>query len=129
MTNGMLLALLIAGGFGVGALLGLAPNAHAASQGSSASRHTDAGRPFVLERKARPPRRRARAPRILQPMGPAYVYYDYPYYYSRGHYPTHIARYVYVPNYSRRYSRTHSRSCFEWRRNCLSKRPGACRCR
>ena len=28
-------------------------------------------------------------------MGPSYVYYDYPYYYSRGHYPTHIGGYVY----------------------------------
>jgi hypothetical protein len=28
------------------------------------------------------------------PIGPGYVYHDYPYYYSRGYYPTHIGGYV-----------------------------------
>jgi hypothetical protein len=128
MTKRMLLVLLVAGALGVGALV-FAPIADAASQGSSASRRGEGARPFVLERRVRPPRRRARAPRILQPMGPAYVYYDYPYYYSRGHYPTHIARYVYVPYHSRQYARAHRSSCAERRRNCHSSRPGACRCR
>ena len=49
-------------------------------------------------------KRRGRAPRIPLPIGPSYVYYDYPYYYSRGHYPTHIGGYVYYPySYYRRY--------------------------
>ena len=26
-------------------------------------------------------------------------YYDYPYYYSRGYYPTHIGGYIYYPYY------------------------------
>ena len=40
-------------------------------------------------------------------MGPSYIYYDYPYYYSRGHYPTHIGGYVYYPRnyYTRGFSR------------------------
>jgi hypothetical protein len=28
--------------------------------------------------------------RFLRPIGPSYLNYDYPYYYSRGYYPTHI---------------------------------------
>ena len=37
----------------------------------------------------------------------ATIYYDYPYYYSRGHYPTHIGGYVYYPRnyYTRGFSR------------------------
>jgi len=61
-------------------------------------------RSYVLES-----RRISRAPRILLPIGPSYTYYDYPYYYSRGHYPTHIVRYVYYnPNayYDRNYRRS-----------------------
>ena len=44
-------------------------------------------------------KRRGRGPRIHLPIGPSSVYYDYPYYYSRGHYPTHIGGYVYYPYY------------------------------
>ena len=33
---------------------------------------------------------RDRDPRLYTPIAPSYLYYDYPYYYSRGHYPTHI---------------------------------------
>jgi hypothetical protein len=60
------------------------------------------GRSFALEMK-----RRGRGPRIPLPMGPSSIYYDYPYYYSRGHYPTHIGGYVYYPRnyYTRGLSR------------------------
>ena len=44
-------------------------------------------------------RRRGRGVRIRVPVGPGYIYYDYPYYYSRGYYPTHIGGYVYYPFY------------------------------
>lgn len=54
----------------------------------------DQARSYVLERTHRG-YRRSRRQRIHLPIGPAYVYYDYPYYYSRGHYPTHIGGYVY----------------------------------
>jgi hypothetical protein len=46
---------------------------------------------------------RARGTRIHLPIGPGQVYCDYPYYYSRGHYPTHIGGYVYYPYYYRSY--------------------------
>jgi hypothetical protein len=32
-------------------------------------------------------------------IGPTSIYQDYPYYYSRGHYPTHIGGYAYYPYY------------------------------
>ncbi|WP_170937144.1 BA14K family protein [Rhodomicrobium sp. R_RK_3] len=39
---------------------------------------------------------RSRAPEAHLSVGPSYRYYDYPYYYSRGYYPTHIGpHYVY----------------------------------
>ena len=91
-----LMACLLAGGF-----LGLAPVVHDASAGKSI-RKRDSGRNFVLEMH-----RRGRGPRIPLPMGPSHIYYDYPYYYSRGHYPTHIGGYVYYPRnyYTRGLSR------------------------
>jgi hypothetical protein len=42
-----------------------------------------------------------RRARIVLPVGPTQVYCDYPYYYSRGHYPTHIGGYAYYPHYYR----------------------------
>jgi hypothetical protein len=45
--------------------------------------------------------------RIPLPLGPSYVYYDYPYYYSRGYYPTHIGGYVYY-------------RCFNSQRGCIA---------
>jgi hypothetical protein len=81
--------------------LGIAPMIDDASAGKSI-RKRDSGRNFVLEM-----RRRGIGPRIPLPMGPSSVYYDYPYYYSRGHYPTHIGGYVYYPRnyYTRGLSR------------------------
>jgi hypothetical protein len=41
-------------------------------------------------------KQRRHAPRLYLPVGPSYLYYDYPYYYSRGYYPTHIGpHYIY----------------------------------
>jgi hypothetical protein len=44
----------------------------------------------------------SRGVKIHLPVGPASVYCEYPYYYSRGHYPTHIGGYVYYPHYYQR---------------------------
>ena len=91
-----LMACLLAVGF-----LGIAPVTNDASAGKSI-RKRDSGRNFALEMQ-----RRGRGLRIPLPMGPSYIYYDYPYYYSRGHYPTHIGGYVYYPRnyYTRGFSR------------------------
>jgi hypothetical protein len=89
-----LAACLLASGF-----LGLAAVVNDASAGKM--KRGASSRSFALEMK-----RRNRGPRIPLPIGPSYLFYDYPYYYSRGHYPTHIGGYVYYP-YD--YSRSHYR--------------------
>jgi hypothetical protein len=43
-----------------------------------------------------------RGVRIRLPVGAASVYCEYPYLYSRGHYPTHIGGYIYYPDYYQR---------------------------
>jgi hypothetical protein len=90
-----LMACLLAVGF-----LGIAPVNHDASAGKL--KPGDSARSFALEMK-----RRGRGPRIPLPMGPSSIYYDYPYYYSRGYYPTHMGGYVYYPRnyYTRGFSR------------------------
>jgi hypothetical protein len=94
-------ALLTAGLLAVGCL-GLAPPAMAGSSERLAAKPHKAYGGNAIELK-----RRVRGRRILLPMGPAYIYYDYPYYYSRGYYPTHIGGYVYYPYhyYYRRYTK------------------------
>jgi hypothetical protein len=80
-------------------IIGIASAPNDASAGQSVSKYRANARSFALERK-----RRSRTMRIPLPIGPSYIYYDYPYYYARGHYPTHIGGYVYYPSsyYSRR---------------------------
>ena len=82
--------------------LGIAAVANAASAGKSIRKAGQSARNYVLEMK-----HRGRGPRIHLPIGPSYIYYDYPYYYSRGYYPTHIGGYVYYPHYY--YSRSYYR--------------------
>jgi hypothetical protein len=78
-------------------LLGSAPVANAEAGGHSVHRTSKiAGKNRV---KIRQP---FRGVKIHLPVGPSYVYYDYPYYYSRGHYPTHIGGYIYYPSYAYR---------------------------
>jgi hypothetical protein len=89
---------------------------------------------------------RARNPRIYLPIAPSYRYYDYPYYYSRGYYPTHIGPgFIYYgypySYYTSRYHRGYARPCSYWHGKCAAKRGesgllrrgprrsvGACRC-
>jgi hypothetical protein len=103
-------------------ILGLA--AMHVSSADAKSRESASAGSYVLESK-----RRARGPRIPLPIGPSYLYYDYPYYYSRGHYPTHIGGYVYYgPRSVNRCSSSYRRCIAK-----LSKLPArqrrACRCR
>lgn len=110
-------------------LLSIAPAANTASAEQSVRKSRESARDYVLESKHRS-RRRVRAPIIPQPRGPAYIYYDYPYYYARGHYPTHIVRYVYYPPpyYSRSSYPRYGRRCSEFYGTCARKK-GACKCR
>ena len=74
---------------------GLAPAANAASPGQSLLNPGESAGNNVIEVTRRGYGRYHR-PRIHLPIGPSYLYYDYPYYYSRGYYPTHIGPgYVY----------------------------------
>jgi hypothetical protein len=72
---------------------------------------TDVGRPRYVKPgkivkgdviKVRRYVRDNRGMRIHLPVGPASVYCEYPYLYSRGHYPTHIGGYIYYPHYYQR---------------------------
>jgi hypothetical protein len=73
---------------------GLAPVANAASAGQSFLNPGESARNNVIEVEYR-----GRDRRIYLPIGPSYLYYDYPYYYSRGYYPTHIGPgYAYYGN-------------------------------
>lgn len=85
------------------AFAGIPPMADTASAGQSILKPGKRAKHYVIERK-----RRARGPRIRLPIGPSYIYYDYPYYYSRGYYPTHIVHYIYYPYYNHYYG--HGRS-------------------
>jgi hypothetical protein len=87
-------------------LFGVAPVANAEGVGRSAKTGKVAPGHF-LEAKRRY-KRRFQSVKIHLPLGPSSVYYDYPYYYARGHYPTHIGGYVYYPYHIyRRYNASH----------------------
>jgi hypothetical protein len=89
----------------VGGLVGSAPVAEAEGVGPSLRSGKIAGNSVEARRRFK---RRFRSVKIHLPLGPTSVYYDYPYYYSRGHYPTHIGGYVYYPYHTyRRYNASH----------------------
>ena len=90
LLTSVLMACFLAVGF-----LGIAPVANAESLGQPSGKSGKIARDGVIKIK----KRRVRRTRIHLPIGPASVYYDYPYYYCRGHYPTHIGGYVYYPYY------------------------------
>lgn len=84
---------------------------------------------------------RGRVPRTYVPIAPSYRYYDYPYYYSRGYYPTHIRPgFIYYgypyASYRSLYLQRYGSRCFHWHRRCVAhksaRRPhqrlGACGC-
>jgi hypothetical protein len=73
--------------------LGIAPVANAESGAPSVK----PGK--IAKSNAAGTKRRVRSVRIHLPIGPSYVYHDYPYYYCRGYYPRHIGGYVYYPYY------------------------------
>jgi hypothetical protein len=121
----ILMACLLAFGFG-----GLTPAANAASAGQPLLRAGEAASSSVVEAGYRHRRRyryrRYHGPVVRLPIVP-YVAYDYPYYYSRGHYPTHIGRgYVYYgypyKSYKRVYAPRYYGRCAHGHRRCASHR-------
>jgi hypothetical protein len=79
-ASGLAVACLLVG------FLGIAPVANAASAGQSFPKAGESAGNNVIEIKYRG----RRGLRLYPPIAPSYRYYDYPYYYSRGYYPTHI---------------------------------------
>ena len=108
-------------------LWGLVPVANAASAGQSLLNSGESARNNVIEIQYR-----RRGPVMYLPKGPGSIYDDYPYYYSRGYYPTHIGpHYIYYgpgyvtyrnrfygsgyyPRYSGRCSSSHRRCAASW---------------
>lgn len=100
-------------------LLDVAPVANAASPGQIIMKSGEGARNNVIKIK-----HRGYGPRIYLPIGPSYLAYDYPYYYSRGFYPTHIGPgYIYyaVPyNYRSRHNSRYGRHCSYRHRKCVA---------
>ena len=110
----ILMTCLLAVGF-----LGIVPVANAALAGQSFLNPGESARNNVIEIK-----RRGHDRRIYLPIGPSSIYYDYPYYYSRGYYPTHIGPgYVYYGNadyYRSGYYPRYGGRCSHWQRKCVA---------
>lgn len=75
--------------------LGIAPGTNTASAGQSSLKDGESVKKGAKKRVAGIKRRGRRTQKIYLPIGPSSTYYDYAYFYSRGHYPTHIGGYVY----------------------------------
>ena len=90
-SQNLFASIMMAGLLAVG-LGGLAPMANAASAGQSFLNPGASVGPNLIEIKRRGHSRR------IYPIIP-YIAYDYPYYYSRGYFPTHIGP-GYIYNYS-----------------------------
>jgi hypothetical protein len=97
--------------------VGLAPVANAVSAGQFVLSAGESARNSVIEIG-----HRGHGTQIHLPRGPGSIYHDYPYYYSRGYYPTHIGGYVYYPSssYSRSYSPGSGGQCAKWHRKCVA---------
>jgi hypothetical protein len=117
MTRNLFASLLTACVLAVG-FHGAAPAANAAAAGLPVVKAGES-KSHVIEIKGR-----ARSPRLYLPIVP-YIAYDYPYYYSRGHYPTSIGHgYVYYgypySHYVRIYNERHGKRCSSGNRNCAA---------
>lgn len=73
--------------FGLG---GAAPAANAASAGQSFVNPGESARTDVIQIKRRGRHGYGHGRRFVRPIAPSYLYFDYPYYASRGYYPSHI---------------------------------------
>jgi hypothetical protein len=93
-----LMACLLAVGF-----LGVAPAASATVAGKSFLKSGESARNLIKVN------RRSSGPRLYSRIAPSYIYYDYPYYYSRGYYPTHIEPGFLYYGYPYHYYRKHYR--------------------
>jgi hypothetical protein len=117
----MVMACLLGVGF-----LGTAPVANAASAWQALPKPSESAKNNVMEIKHR--RRGKRRAPLYVPIVP-YSAYDYPYYYRRGFYPTHVGPgYIYY-GYPYFYRKRHSDRCPYRHQRCVARQEGACRCR
>jgi hypothetical protein len=122
MTSRKLFASLLVACVLAAGIHGSVPRANAASVGLHFLKAGESARNNVIEIKGRG---RGRGPGPYLPIVP-YIAYDYPYYYSRGHYPTSIGPgYLYYGRpysyYVRSYNARHGRRCSNGSRRCLAK--------
>lgn len=91
----------------------LAPAVNAASAGQSFLKPGESSRNNVIEIK-----HRGRGPWPNLPIAPSYLAYDWPYYYNRGYYPTHIGPgyvyYGYPYHYRSSYYPRYGGRCSYW---------------
>ena len=105
-------------------VLGTAPVVNAASVWQAFLEPGESAKNNVIEIKHR--RRGKRGKRLYLPIVP-YSAYDYPYYYRRGHFPTHVGPgYVY---YGHPYRMRYGDRCSYRHRRCVARKKGACICR
>lgn len=101
----------------------VAPVANAAPAGQQFLKPVESAGNNLIEIRQR---RRSRGPRFNLPIGPGRAYQEYPYYYSRGYYPTHIRGYTYnhaYPYYHRRsYHAGYRERCAYTSRRCATNR-------
>ena len=85
----------------------------ATSAGQSFMKPGESARNNVIEIK-----NRGRGPWPNLPIAPSYLAYDWPYYYNRGHYPTHIGPgyvyYGYPYSYRSSYYQRYGGTCSYW---------------
>jgi hypothetical protein len=121
------MACLLAVGF-----LAMAPAANAAPAGYSFAKAGESARNGesvsngATEIKHR--RRGRRGKRLQLPIVP-YSAYDYPYYYKRGYFPTHIGPGYMYYGYPYFYRMRYSDRCSYRHQRCVAKKRGACICR
>jgi hypothetical protein len=84
-------------------VLSFAPVANATSAGPAFLNPGKNARNNVVDVK-----KRGSSARIYVPIAPSYLYYDYPYYYSRGYYPTHIGPGFIYYGYPYSYYKSHN---------------------
>jgi hypothetical protein len=117
----VLMACLLALGF-----LGIAPVANAAPAWQALLKPSESAKNNLIEIKHR--RRGERRTPLYVPIVP-YSAYDYPYYYRRGFYPTHVGPgYIYY-GYPYFYRMKYSDRCPYRHRRCVASQKGACKCR
>jgi hypothetical protein len=120
MSSRKLFASLLVAGLSAAGFVGTAQVANAVSAGASVIKAADSSATNVIKVRGR-----GNGRRFYVPIAPSYSGYDYPYYYSRGYFPTSIGRgYVYYGKpysyYVRNYNARYGSRCLNGGRGCTA---------